>query len=103
MKTFKRHRDYGFWDQDIRLGRLSHSGDPLEKLEKKNNIFSDFNANFVAIEKNNFQKYFFIFTKKRITFAVIIKCRVQKSNLHSQCVMCCFTSSLFACEGCLCA
>jgi hypothetical protein len=32
MKRFKRHRDYGFWDQDIRLSKLSQLGDPLEKL-----------------------------------------------------------------------
>lgn len=32
MKTFKRHRDYGFFDQDIRLSKLSKLGDPLEKL-----------------------------------------------------------------------
>ena len=34
MKSFKKHRDYGFWDQDIRLSKLSHLGDPLEKLDK---------------------------------------------------------------------
>ena len=34
MKTFKKHRDYGFWDQDIRLSKLSQLGDPLEKLKK---------------------------------------------------------------------
>jgi IS5 family transposase len=34
MKTFKKHRDYGFWDQDIRLSKLSHLSDPLEKLNK---------------------------------------------------------------------
>jgi IS5 family transposase len=34
QKTFKRHRDYGFFDQDIRLSKLSHLGDPLEKLSK---------------------------------------------------------------------
>jgi len=34
MKKFKKHRDYGFFDQDIRLSKLSHLGDPLEKLEK---------------------------------------------------------------------
>jgi len=34
MKTFKKHRDYGFWDQDIRLSKLSKLGDPLEKLNK---------------------------------------------------------------------
>ena len=34
MKKFKRHRDYGFFDQDIRLTKLSALGDPLEKLEK---------------------------------------------------------------------
>ena len=31
------HRDektIGFWDQDIRLSKLSQLGDPLEKLEK---------------------------------------------------------------------
>jgi len=33
MKSFKKHRDYGFWDQDIRLSKLSQLGDPLEKLE----------------------------------------------------------------------
>ncbi|MDR2813682.1 MAG: hypothetical protein LBB79_03365 [Prevotellaceae bacterium] len=32
MKNFKRHRDYGFWDQDIRLSKISKLGDPLEKL-----------------------------------------------------------------------
>lgn len=32
MKKFKRHRDYGFFDQDIRLSKLSELGDPLEKL-----------------------------------------------------------------------
>jgi len=32
MKKFKRHRDYGFFDQDIRLTKLSKLGDPLEKL-----------------------------------------------------------------------
>src|SRR5690606_4355090 len=31
-KRFKRHRDYGFFDQDIRLSKLSALGDPLEKL-----------------------------------------------------------------------
>jgi len=36
MKRFKRHRDYGFFDQDIRLSKLSQLGDPLEKLN--NNI-----------------------------------------------------------------
>jgi IS5 family transposase len=32
LKTFKRQRDYGFFDQDIRLSKLSALGDPLEKL-----------------------------------------------------------------------
>lgn len=34
MKRFKRHRDYGFFDQDIRLSKLSQLGDPLEQLNK---------------------------------------------------------------------
>ena len=34
MKIFKRYRDYGFWDQDIRLSKLSQLGDPLERLSK---------------------------------------------------------------------
>lgn len=34
MKTFKRQRDYGFFDQDIRLSKLSKLGDPLEKLKE---------------------------------------------------------------------
>lgn len=32
MKAFKKYRDYGFFDQDIRLTKLSKLGDPLEKL-----------------------------------------------------------------------
>jgi IS5 family transposase len=32
MKRYKRYKDYGFWDQDIRLSKLSQLGDPLEKL-----------------------------------------------------------------------
>lgn len=34
MKRFKRHRDYSFFDQDIRLSKLSSLGDPLEKLKE---------------------------------------------------------------------
>jgi len=34
MRKFKRHRDYGFFDQDIRLSKLSSLGDPLERLNK---------------------------------------------------------------------
>ena len=34
MKLFKRHKDYGFFDQDIRLSKLSQLGDPLERLNK---------------------------------------------------------------------
>ena len=33
-KRYKRHRDYGFFDQDIRLSKLSQLGDPLEKLKE---------------------------------------------------------------------
>ena len=32
MKRFKRNKDYGFFDQDTRLSKLSQLGDPLEKL-----------------------------------------------------------------------
>jgi transposase, IS5 family len=34
MKRFKRHKDYGFFDQDLRLSKLTKLGDPLEKLNK---------------------------------------------------------------------
>jgi IS5 family transposase len=34
MKRFKRHRDYGFFDQDIRLSKLSQLGDPLVRLNE---------------------------------------------------------------------
>ena len=34
MKKYKRYRDYGIFDQDIRLTKLSDLGDPLEKLSK---------------------------------------------------------------------
>lgn len=33
-KRYKRHMDYGFFDQDIRLSKLSELGDPLERLNK---------------------------------------------------------------------
>ena len=32
MKQIKRHSDYGFFDQDIRLSKLSQLGDPLQRL-----------------------------------------------------------------------
>ena len=32
MKRFKRGKDYGFFDQDIRLSKLTQLGDPLERL-----------------------------------------------------------------------
>ena len=34
MKAFKKHRDYGFFDQDIKLSKLTQLGDPLEKLNQ---------------------------------------------------------------------
>lgn len=33
-KRYKRHRDYGFFDQDLRLSKLSELGDPLERLNE---------------------------------------------------------------------
>lgn len=47
MKQFKKHRDYGFFDQDIRLTKLSQLGDPLEKL----NQGIDFEIFRVVLEK----------------------------------------------------
>ena len=32
MKQIKRHSDYGFFDQDNRLSKLSQLGDPLQRL-----------------------------------------------------------------------
>ena len=34
MKAYKKYRDYGFFDQDIRLSKLTKLGDPLEKLNQ---------------------------------------------------------------------
>jgi len=34
MKSFKKPRDYSFFDQDIRLSKLTQLGDPLEKLNR---------------------------------------------------------------------
>src|SRR5690606_13043112 len=42
-KRFKRHRDYGFFDQDIRLSKLTQLGDPLDKLNKSID-FEEFRA-----------------------------------------------------------
>jgi IS5 family transposase len=51
MKAFKRYRDYGFFDQDIRLTKLSKLGDPLEKL----NQGVDFEL-FRNVLENGFEK-----------------------------------------------
>lgn len=48
MKKFKRHKDYGFFDQDIRLSKLSQLGDPLERL----NIGIDFELFRPMLESN---------------------------------------------------
>ncbi len=34
MKAYKKYRDYVFFDQDIRLSKLTKLGDPLEKLNQ---------------------------------------------------------------------
>ena len=34
MKQNKRHSDYGFFDQDIRLSKLNQLGDPLQRLNR---------------------------------------------------------------------
>lgn len=34
MKRFKRHRDYGFFDQDLRLSKLTALGDPMERVSR---------------------------------------------------------------------
>ena len=33
-EKFNRHREYGFFDQDIRLSKLTQLGDLLDKLNK---------------------------------------------------------------------
>jgi len=33
-KQFKKHKDYGFFDQDLRLSKLTKLGDTLDKLNK---------------------------------------------------------------------
>jgi transposase, IS5 family len=56
MKKYKRHRDYGFFDQDIRLTKLSKLGDPLEKLNNHIDfeIFRDLlEASFSKTAKGN--------------------------------------------------
>jgi hypothetical protein len=37
MKKFKCHKDYGFWNQDIRLSKLSQLGDSLTEEQKAGN------------------------------------------------------------------
>jgi len=46
-KRYKGHRDYGFFDQDIRLSKLSELGDPLERL----NTGIDFDIFRVLLEQ----------------------------------------------------
>ena len=33
-EKYKRHRDYGFWDQGIRMSILNQLVDPLERLNE---------------------------------------------------------------------
>jgi len=53
MKKFKKHRDYGFFDQDIRLSKLSHFGDPLENLNH-HLLFQHGNFVFRCVDENVF-------------------------------------------------
>jgi len=52
MKRFKRYRDYGFFDQDFRLTKLTKLGDPLVKLKEEIDfeIFRDFLIEKLTIE-----------------------------------------------------
>jgi len=52
MKRFKRHKDIGFFDQDIRLSKLSKLGDPLERLSKS----IDFNVFRPLLEKGFYKE-----------------------------------------------
>lgn len=54
MKSFKKHRDYSFFDQDIRLSKLTQLGDPLEKLNQGVNfeLFRDIlESNLIKLSK----------------------------------------------------
>lgn len=44
IKVFKRQRAYGFFDNDLRLTKLTKLGDPLVKLKEKVdfNLFKSF-------------------------------------------------------------
>ena len=54
MKSFKKHRDYGFWDQDIRLSKL---GDPLEKLQKEVDMAVPLSPEEVLIKRKAIYKH----------------------------------------------
>ena len=41
MKTFKRSKAIGFFDEDFRLEKLSKLGDPLERLSKGIDFYRD--------------------------------------------------------------
>ncbi len=51
MKQIKRHRDYGFFDQDIRLTKLTQLGVLIEKLNNEINF-----EIFRTILETNFEK-----------------------------------------------
>ncbi len=58
-KRFKRHRDYGFFDQDIRLSKLSELGDPLEKLSLGVDfeLFRDLLVSKLSVEPKGKQEF----------------------------------------------
>lgn len=66
MKKFKRHRDYGFFDQDIRLTKLSELGDPLEKLNNHIDfeLFRDYLNSIVNSNNMMNQKSLFTIMKR---------------------------------------
>jgi hypothetical protein len=38
MKSFKRHKDYDFWYQDLRLSKIGKLGNPLKKINTRINF-----------------------------------------------------------------
>lgn len=78
MKRFKRYRDYGFFDQDIRLSKLSQLGTALEKL--KSGI--DFKQ---TIKGSRWQTALRLhFALQDFDFAVILQSLVQPSRIPNQ-------------------
>jgi hypothetical protein len=51
MKTYKQHKDYGFWDQNLCLSKISKLEDTLDRLNEDSRTVWHFREQFNEFKK----------------------------------------------------